>query len=255
MNKFENKFKTFQNIDLLKIIEKSSDYQPEAVTAAKNEIENRKLSQKEIDDLLIDINTLKKEDLNRKQKQEELKNRIKDSTFSITSILTPIRNSKTSTDKIINLISFVFLGFILYQFYQQFGMLSFMFTNPGAEWDISIAGYIIPFGFLPIATFLFWKRKKIGWSLLTVFLTFSAINSIGIYIVTLKQQSNSLNLFDEYSPISYIYKLIFFGGALWGVTKPKVIEKFTISKRERSKTILITGSITVAIILLFLFKL
>ncbi len=47
MNEFSERYKTFTNSDLLRVIEDQADYQSEAVEAAKSEIEQRNLSDQE----------------------------------------------------------------------------------------------------------------------------------------------------------------------------------------------------------------
>ena len=44
MNQFTERYKTLSNSDLLRVIKNHPDYQPEAAEAAKNEINQRNLS-------------------------------------------------------------------------------------------------------------------------------------------------------------------------------------------------------------------
>ncbi|ANQ51690.1 hypothetical protein MY04_4352 [Flammeovirga sp. MY04] len=44
MNEFKERYKSFSNIDLLRIIENKSEYQPIAIEAAEAEIEERNIS-------------------------------------------------------------------------------------------------------------------------------------------------------------------------------------------------------------------
>jgi hypothetical protein len=180
MNQFTERYKSHSNAELLKIIENSSDYQPEAVETAKNEIEQRQLTDKELKEAETELEIQRQEKNKKTERKQEIENKVKEFGASIVDTVNPIQQSTPTTERLIRLITIVFGLISVYQFYKEFGMLKFMLGNNGGEWDFSMALYFVPFFLVPIATVLFWFRKKIGWILLGIYLTYSAVNSIGL---------------------------------------------------------------------------
>ncbi|MBO9634683.1 MAG: hypothetical protein J7578_16330, partial [Chitinophagaceae bacterium] len=96
--------------------------------------------------------------------------------------------------------------------------------------------YIFPQVLLGIAILLFWKRKMIGWALLTAFTTMITITNILMlvqYSSTYASGMNSIDrLFPRASIESYIIQLIIFGGALLVLCRENIRNIYAIDKAK-----------------------
>ncbi len=251
MNQFTERYKSYSNAELIKVIESSSDYQPEAVETAKNEIAQRQLTDKELKEAKTELENQRQEKNNQIEKKREIENKVKKIATSIVDTINPIQQSTPSTDKLIRLIMIVFVLISVYQLYDNFEMLKFMFSNSGGEWDFSIILYFVPLFLVPIAAALFWFRKKIGWILLVIYMTNSAVNSIGLLIQTWNMKSFGIPAFDsvfpQISPLTYILTFLYFAGIIWVISKGNIRNVYGINKKIMFITIGITTILTVVL--------
>lgn len=248
---FTQEFKTYSNSDLLKITNNPDDYQPLAVEAAQAILATRQVSGQDFEIAAKDLFVLRQENEARRQKKQQLENKVKNIGTSFLSVVNPVQTEPSSADRTINIVSIVFGVFSLFILYSGFGMLRFIFSGNQASLDLGTDLYLLHFIILPIATISFFERKKMGWVLLSVFLTYSVIDTVGRFILTLKTHlsvSALANLFPQYSPIMFIWPFLFFGGALWVICKPRIIEIFSINRNALLKSIGITVILTLIMI-------
>jgi hypothetical protein len=248
MTDFTEKFTTYSNTDLLKIIDNPDDYQPLAVETAKSIFASRQLNDHNIEIAKAELAALKQEKEGKDQKKKDLENKVKNIGASVFSTINPIPSETPNADKIIKITSIVFGGLFLFQLYQELEMISFMFTDIGAKWDFSMVLYFLPLLYVPIATIMFFKRKKIGWTLLAIFLSYSAVSSIGLFIMTLNREQSGFapldNIFPQSSPTTHIMTLLFFAGTLWTICKEEIREIYIVDKKFMFRTIGIIATIT-----------
>ncbi len=248
MTDFTEKFTTYSNTDLLKIIDSPDDYQPLAVETAKSIFSSRQLNDHDIEIAKAELAAIKQEKEAKDQKKKDLENKVKNIGASVFSTINPVPTETPNADKIIKITSIVFGGLFLFQLYKELGMISFMFTDSGAKWDFSMVLYFLPLLFVPVATILFFKRKKIGWTLLTIFLSYSAVSSIGLFIMTLNREPSGFpaldNIFPQTSPTPHLMTLLFFAGALWTICKEEIREIYIVDKKYMFRTIGISAAIT-----------
>ena len=248
MNDFTEKFKTYSNTDLLKIIEIPDDYQPLAVETAKIIFSSRQLSEEDIENAKADLESQRQEKEIQTQKKRNLENKVKNIADSFIETINPIQTGTPSVEKIILIISIVFGGLFLFQVYKEFGMLTFIFTDSGAKWDFSMVLYFFPLILVPTAAYLFYKRRKIGWILLAIFLTYSAVSAIFLFFLTLNTKPSGIpaldNFFPKTSPSTHVLIFLFFGGTLWFICKNKIREVYHIDKKTMITTIVLISSIT-----------
>ena len=248
MTDFTEKFSTYSNTDLLKIIDSPDDFQPLAVETAKTIFSSRQLSDKDIEIAKAELDALKQEKEAKDQKKKDLENKVKNIAASVFSTVNPIQAETPNSDKIIKVISIVFGGLFLFQLYKEFGMISFIFTDSGDKWDFSLVLYFLPLLIVPTATILFFKRKKIGWTLLAIFLSYSTVSSIGLFILTVNREPSNFpaldNIFPQTSPTTHVMTLLFFAGTLWTICKEEIREIYTIDKKYMFRTIGIIATLT-----------
>jgi len=257
MTEFTERYKSLSNIELLKILEKQENYQKLAVESAKNELQNRKLSDKELEQVKSEI--LKQQLEKKKKTEKNIKREEKLKNYGKTFIetISPIQNEIQTPERIIRLITIVFGGISIYRFFKEFGILRYLFTNSNGGWDLSMLVYFFNLIILPIATFLFWKRKKTGWILLAIYLTYSAMSSLIMFFMNLGRQpsgfANLDTLFPTVSPLTYLVTLVFFGSSLWAISKKEIRGLYDLNKSTLFKvivfTIIINGILIITIFL------
>ena len=247
---FDEKFKNYSNSDLLRIIENPNDYQLQAVETAKNIISERQLSEMEIKIAKNELENKKQEKSRKEQQKKEVEDKVKNVGKSIFDQINPIQKKLPSSEKVIRTISILFGGLFLIYLYREFGMLRFMLADSFAEWDFSTVLYFLPLIALPTAVILFYLKKKIGWLLLTIFLTYSAVSAIGSMILALKWKPSGIEaldfLFQPSLPLTYLLGFLFFSGVIWTISRKNIRTIYSISNR----TVILTISIVVFIVVL-----
>jgi len=245
MSEFTELYRTLSNSELLKIISESEKYKSVAVETAKLEIESRKLSQHDLQEAR---NQIKAKEEAKKLKKEKLKNKedwLKQNAFTFFETISPIQNGIQTPERIIRLITVLFAAIAIYKVYREFWFISYMLNNGLDNWDLSTLVYLLELALFPIAVILFWKRKKIGWILLTLLVTSSAISSLGLFFDNFNRQPSSLpgldKLFPTVSPMTYFTAFIFYGASLWLICKKSVSSFFKVSE----KTVFLAVSLTI----------
>lgn len=135
---FAEKFKTYTNTELLRIIDNPDGYQPNAVETAKTIFSDRQLTEEEIKIAKDELEIERQEKSNKEQKKRAVEDKFKNFGKSILDNVNPIQNETPTTEKTIKIISLLFGGLFLFQLYKEFGMISFMFTDSSAGWDFSM---------------------------------------------------------------------------------------------------------------------
>jgi len=233
---FLDKFKNYSNSELFKIIDSQADYQPAAVEAAKSILAGRQLSDQEIENARAELSVQQQEEELKNQKKKEIENKVKEIGNSIIENVNPIQTKEVTADKMILIISIV-LGLIsIKKNYQEFAMLRFMLSDDRAGWDLSMLLYIFPIILLPLGTVLFWRRKKSGWLLLVIYLTYTAIGAIISIILGWNLHQSGVgsldNLFPSTSLIVFVWSFVFNGGILWGICKTNIRNVYNVNTRN-----------------------
>ncbi len=254
---FDEKFKTYSNSELLKIIENPNDYQPQAVETAKNIFSDRDLSESEIEIAKEELEIERREKLAKKELKSAVEDKIRGIGKSVFKQINPIQKEEPTSARTIKAIS-IFLGVLfLSQLYQEFGMLTYLFTSVTAIWDFStVVLYLLPLAVLPTAAVLFYMRKKTGWILLTIFLTYSAVSAIGHLISVINRELSGIEALDilnpPISPIRPILSFLFFAGMVWIMSREKIRTVYLITKRTMILTVTITALIVLSgIVIIF----
>jgi hypothetical protein len=235
MNPFTERYKTLSIPDLLKIIDNPTDYQPGAVEAAENELEGRQLNDEELAAAKEENDAENQEKQIKIEKYKVFEDKVKIIGFSIADELNPIKTGILSPDKIISRISILFGMLFLFQAFTQFGLILFIFTDKSSKWDFSIVLYLLPYILLPLAVFLFWRRKKSGWILLAIFLVYSALITIVTFLMELRTDNSGGagigGLFPATSLATYLVRLFIYSGCLWLICKNNIREIYAINKQ------------------------
>lgn len=244
---FTEKFKTYSNTELLRIIDNPDGYQPKAVETAKTVLSERHLTEEEIKNYKDELEIERQGKLNKGQEKSAMEDKFKSIGKSILKHVIPTQNNTPTAEKTIKTISLLFCGLFLFQLYKELRMVSFMFTDSSADWDFSMMLYFLPLVVVPIATILFYKRRKFGWLLLTMFLTYSAVSAIGLFIMTINIEPSNFLLLDAIFPpnssATHLLTFLFLAGTIWAISRENIRTVYAISKQTMILTISITAII------------
>lgn len=245
---FAERYKTYTNTELLRIIDNPGDYQPEAVETAKDIFASRDLSDKEIEIAGKELEAEKQQESDRKEKIDRIKNKAS----SILDEANPIRSKIPPEDKIINIVSIILGILYMYQRYKEIGFISYLFSNI-RDWDWDLLLYLLPLIVVPVSIILFYKRKKSGWILIAMYLTYSAISVLGTIIMTIGAEPTDtpLDILIPVSPSIYIFPFLFYAGMICGICKQNLREIYTVDKQTMILTITITTVILGIIFLIY----
>src|ERR1044072_6331298 len=126
-------YKTWPTARLLEIVDNARQYQQSAVDAAQREIENRQLSDEQLD--------TERSDQAERQKALDMHTRstlavadkFRSFALSFGKILSPVQDD-TSMENKIKLV-LIFLGIVfLYEMYKDVGMVQYLLTDPYSKW-------------------------------------------------------------------------------------------------------------------------
>lgn len=252
MNQFSERYKTFSNSDLLRVIENKSDYQPEAAEAALFEFNQRNLSEQDLTNAKYELEAVLQEKEKSNQKRADVEQRVKNIGTLIFKTINPIQKSAPTTRKLIILITIVFAMLTLFKWVTQFELFIMMLTDTSTGWDFSVFEFMLPLVFLPIATILFGFRKKIGWILMAIYLTYSTISAFGLIIMTWNMEplGNSAldHIFSQPSMASLILITLFFGSTLWILNRKRIMEQYHINRITSIITMGIVALLTILLI-------
>jgi len=250
-NDFEKYYKTINNTELLNILENINDYQPSAVEAARKELLARQLSDSEIKEAKepLVIKQIQKE--KQKEKVKAFENKIKTTGYSLIETLNPIQSGIPSTERTIRFIVTAFGVLFLYSFIKDFRM-HIAYIKDLSRFPYESILYLLPLVFLPVSVFIFWRRMSIGWTLLTIYVTFSIVATLWTLIRSLLWRPSGNAIFDVLVPkppvLALIIQLIFFIGALYAICKKDVRNVFLVSENKMIGTISIIGVLSFFIV-------
>ena len=122
---FDEKYKTYSNTELLRVIDNPEDYQQIAVETAKTIFSKRLLTEVEIKIAKDELEIERQEKLNKEQEKSENKDKLMNIGKSIIDTVNPIQNNTPTTEKTIKIITLLFGGLFLFQLYKEFWMIRF----------------------------------------------------------------------------------------------------------------------------------
>jgi hypothetical protein len=242
MNQFTERYKTLSTLALLKIIDNPNDYQPFAIDAAKEELTARHISAEELALANAENDAELQEKQLKTERRNAFENKVRNIGSSIVETIHPIQQTPPSANKIITILSIVFGVLFLIEFFNEFSFIKFMLTDRAAKWGFEMVFYLLSIFFIPVAAYLFWKRKKLGWILFCAFFTYSGLSAVILFFMLLKHRTIDPaidNLFPAASPIAPLWNTLFFSGCLWFIFKNNIREIYNIDKQTM---IIATGS-------------
>ncbi|MGD1848021.1 MAG: hypothetical protein ACFB10_21720 [Salibacteraceae bacterium] len=241
-NPFSERYRALSNAELLLIVDLAKDYTPQAVTAARAELMQRQLSEEELRDA--------REELKQQKEEQDLQNDPWKETIQVVEDTVPrmlysFSRSVPTKEKLIRSIT-IFFGLVsLFLWYQHFSLVQFMFRNAYAKWDFFTIVILVPLVYVPSGTVLFWKRKELGWILLSLYtiwtLTFAAFMLFGFFFT--ESSDRSLSDFFTAGPFlgGPLLSLLLFGGVVGILNHGAIRAEYRIDRRKARFTLLLSA--------------
>jgi len=221
LNPFTERYKTIRNSDLLTIIDHPGDYQELAVEAALIELGNRKLADDQINEARASLNAMEEEKRAQQAKLNAFERRIKSAGATLVDSLNPKNEDPAATTRLINIISIFLAGLSCFQLLDYAGLLvgyGMGFYN----FNIGNLPMWTPMVFLPLATILFWMRRRAGWVLISILFTHWFFSTLFSFIVQLDE-------FNTIPVLIYCVAIIIFGGVLLAILGEKIRRAFSVT--------------------------
>lgn len=235
----EEKYKNYSNKQLIEIIANAVDYQVEAVNAAKIVLSERNVSKEEKEQVLESIEL---ENKVKEEKEFEKVDKLRKLTSSIFNKLNPLNQEEFTSSQLVKIVVWIFSIIYLVKMYFDFPLFVSLFTDPPSKFELEVLFFLIGVFYLPLALLYFNKYKVIGWSLMTIYTSFSLIGNVGSILFSWLLGSGSFSVIDFNLSINYLMLIIFtllYLGTLIILLKPSVIKQFTINKRTKIYSIFI----------------
>lgn len=237
---FYQQFKSYSTIELLKIIKRPSDYQPDAVAIATEILSQRQITPDEIlfvDNYYLDIENDRKAD---KEKIEAYKNKA-------TDFLQPILHptEKIEPYKWLNIFLLVIAVQYAWDLFKTAKRLIVFLQCEYCRLDTIFWITQLTLIYVPVIFYLLYKRKRWGWILLFADNLFTLLSGISQSYIFFKYQS--IHHGDTTSFLFPIFIRAAFALFLW---RDSIATHFGVSNDTKKKTAIITTIITLFLILL-----
>ncbi len=243
-NSFFESFKKLTDTQLLEIVSSHDGYEPNAITAAEQEIKRRGLTNDQINEINKEIKDAESKELKQKEKIDAVSKKVLSTGSSLAEDMYPIRKTPLTPDRAILLFSLFFATMFVISFKNGFEMLEFMFRSSSAKWDMSMVFFFVPFAITPIATVLFWLRKKWGWFLLAAYMAYTLCIAICSFIIQMRISLIDIpvvNFFRKETVSSSLLQILFFAGMLAAVCWKPLRNIYKVEKRQVVWTISIVA--------------
>lgn len=246
MNEFAERYKKTSTSDLLKIINNPSEYQPLALEAATIEIASRQLTQEQLREAQAEMDADQQRIAQGHAKQQALEEKVNAWSATVADAVNPYQTGPITADRQIQAISIFFLVLALYYIYNAYDFVGFLLFDDSAEFDPSLILYFLPLVITPLAAFLFWQRKKIGWILVTIYLTYVSASEVLLFVQALNMRAYTGDiLFPSIPLVQYIGASIVYMWCLWVACKANIREHYAVGKEAMLKTIIFTTTAVV----------
>ena len=236
---FYQLYKDYSNTELLKIVKRPTEYQPTAVAAATQILNERQVTTEEIqfvDQHLHDIDNSTK---TKKEKIDALKGKATD---FFEPVLYP--SEKVEPNKWLNILLFVIAIQYAWSLFGTVRRLISFLQCGYCSLDFTFFAELLTLFYVPLIFFLLFKRRRWGWILLFADNLFSLISRISQSYIFFKYQS-----IHHGDTTSFLLPILIKSAFVFFLWRDPIAYHFGISKETKKKTALITTTGT----LLFIF--
>jgi hypothetical protein len=227
---FNEKYISYSNVELLKILREPSKYQDAAIDTAEQILKSREVTENDIEEVDIYFG---KPDISKIKENEKLDIIKTNVTDFLQDILEPTNEVKPSKWLKVILLS-ISIQYV-YTFYVTIKSFIFFINCDYCRFDGSVILQFIGLIYIPIIFFLLYKRKRWGWILLFADNLFALIAGIfSSYFFFKYQGIHHGNTFKFLYPI-FIKGL--FAVFLW---RKEITHFFYVENITKNKTLVVT---------------
>jgi hypothetical protein len=220
-NQYTDTYKRLSDEKLINIIDNKNDYQPLAIETAIFELQNRQLSDKQINDARqSNVDSKNKKDQSDKKVNERI-DAVKNTADKALTILDPL--VEKTPDRTIKLISLALGVLSIVKIISNFSLIVSLFKD--TDYDFSVVIFLFDLLFLPIALIQFWKKRNSGRILLSIWLTYNLLSAfILVYLMFSTSHNDSLLTFllPQTDPSTFVFTLLLSIGLLYYINKKEV---------------------------------
>lgn len=263
MTEYSQKFKTLLDIELVEILMNSNQYDEVAIDDVHQEFKERGISEEGIQSMKVKIEqerAIQKHDSEKFQKEWQ----------KWRAVIDPIKKGENIPKKnIIRVIAALFLMVVIMDLSQVFTLIYTVLVDIGYYEFYSDMTYIftlllglIPVSIMTLGLSKFVFRKPIGWMILTGFSIFILIERLfGIY--QRYQMHEQLHhghdhhhdmfpMDDQFVlfPMVTVINLAIYVLVIWQNMSPEIREAYNIDDKRRNKTIIVSISLFIGMLLL-----
>lgn len=257
---FHDKYKDYSNIELLKIIKRPNEYQVSAVDAATQILSAREVTQSDLEQV---DNYFDEIDTETKRKTDKI-NSYKEKTVGFFEpVLKP--TSEVKLKKWLNFLLLVIGLQYLWTLYINISDLvrfvkfvndckAYGFDNStetesywtcfSSRFDPLVFFQIVTLIYVPIIFYLLFKRKRWGWILLFADTLFGLISTVSQSYIFFKYQQ-----YHHGDTFSFLTQIIIKGLFVFFLWRNYISDFFSVTKRTKKKTAIVTTVITILFIL------
>ena len=247
---FEARYKTYNNSELLDILDNPKNYQLIALEAARSELNTRNLSDFDINAARHILKARKEKSDSIAESNDRIKQKLINTTDQVVDILNPIQQSIPTSSKLIFFISFIYSLLSVYEIWNNWENYKYIISGDNNE-QFAYTVNLFPVFLLTAGVISFWFKKKAGWILLVVYSSLSSILCIFSGYFSFSFHFGSRQSFFPYpSPASYILVLLFYIGTILTLIRKDVMEVFSLKSSERLGPIFVGALIGVLLIML-----
>lgn len=235
-------YSTWTTDMLLDVVDSPEEYLPEAVLAAQDEIDSRRLSPDQLSQAREEQELRHKKDPTQKWGATRIQRSIQTATISAVDFLNPVDESERSNDWYINIISLLLLGLGLYHVYLKFHVFSYILADIDRLWDPSWIEYLMPMVLMPIAAILLLRRMKSGWVLTVVYSAYMATLSIALLIHGLFSEPLEVitdELMGQVTLMVYLASAAVFASIVWALCREQTRDIYRVERRQMSLVLFI----------------
>jgi len=228
------------NDELILMLEQSQNYLPGAIEIAKQEFQRRSITEEQVVEA-------RNYHLQQERKREEQKDKIRKSIQpgenrfrEVLRTFDPLTTDIPRTERAIRIIVIVFGCIAVYGLLTNYKIGWIYFGEIGRSPFLSILA-LFDFVMPVLSIFFFYKRKKIGWILLVMLLTYSAVFEVLQIIAVSSLKEESLVFIRPPSLFSLITGFLFYSLTIWAICKKSLRDVFKVDKETALKSILFTA--------------
>jgi hypothetical protein len=237
-NEFLNRFSKYSNVELLKIIKQSEEFELDAVKAAREIIATRNITESDIREMNENFGNIQKG-------EDENQEKVKLLSQKVNNFFEPILQPRKefNPNKWLNLILLVIAITYLWLLYQTIKYFIDFSQCASCTFDISLVANLATLLYTPFIFYFILKKSKWGWIFLFGDVTFCLLSILSQSYLFFKFQS-----IHQGNTAEFIWSFVWRLALLTFLLRPDVASLFNISHPKRKKYAIVISIASIVII-------